>query len=434
MARESISWTALPHGIRGTGADKVILVSVFAAPRLDPDGASGTLEPTAFPQFADWTANVAAATHRRFRLFVRPGETGTPVVAGIYEARPADLNPQLWRTVVSGIGVGARTTRRLADAPLITFRATPTLDAVRRVYQNAAFSTWYPNVAPAGDDPILEGLWAMREVSGTGERDRVWGAPSGQAYRLQAPDEALHGATERARANRDRTLDGGYASAADGPVLVEALEPLDDHASFDGEPPDPAVELMRARAFYDQHARAAERATLPPARPGPSQEFHALIGALGAYPDLLRQLGLTFELEVPFADVVAGSGVGYLAVQALWSPGLTAEAFTTWTRTDRGTYWPLVSDDSLSPVKNGYLASATGTTEHLEIVPIELDGTILQLSSIPAVESDAPAPRRLPVVRFGGLGIVRSNHALAMHRSAARAREIDAAFQRGERD
>lgn len=434
MARESISWTALPHGVRGTGADKVILVSVFAAPRLDPDGASGTLEPTAFPQFADWTANVAAATRRRFRLFVRPGEMGTPVVAGIYEARPADLNPQLWRTVVAGIGVGARTTRRLADAPPITYRATPTLDAVRRVYQNAAFSTWYPNVALTGEDPILEGLWAMREVATTGERDRVWHSPSGRAYRLQPPDEALRIATERARSNRDRALDGGYDGPSDGPVLVEALEPLGDHASFDGEPPDPAVELMRARAFYDQHARAAERAVMPPARPGPSQEFHALIGALGAYPDLLRQLGLTFELEVPFADVVAGSGVGYLAVQALWSPGLTAEAFTTWTRTDRGTYWPLVSDDSLSPVRNGYLASATGTTEHLEIVPIELDGTILQLSSIPAVESDAPAPRHLPVVRFGGLGIVRSNHALALHRSAAHALEIDAAFQRGETD
>ena len=42
MARESISWTALPHGIRGTGANRVILVSVFAAPRLDPSGTSGT--------------------------------------------------------------------------------------------------------------------------------------------------------------------------------------------------------------------------------------------------------------------------------------------------------------------------------------------------------------------------------------------------------
>ena len=31
MARESISWTALPHGIRGTGANRVILVSVFAS-------------------------------------------------------------------------------------------------------------------------------------------------------------------------------------------------------------------------------------------------------------------------------------------------------------------------------------------------------------------------------------------------------------------
>src|SRR6478609_5362157 len=188
MARESISWTALPHGIRGTGANRVILVSVFAAPRLDPSGTSGTLESTSFPQFADWTARVAAASRRRFRLFVRPGETGTPVVAGIYEALPADLNPQLWRTVVTGIGVGARTTRRLADAPIVTFRAAPTLDTVRRIYQNAAFSTWYPNVAPAGDDPILEGLWAMREVAGTGERDRIWQAPSGRAYQLHPPD------------------------------------------------------------------------------------------------------------------------------------------------------------------------------------------------------------------------------------------------------
>ena len=167
---------------------------------------------------------------------------------------------------------------------------------MRRVYQNAAFSTWYPNFAPASEDPILEGLWAMQEVAGTGERGRVWQSPSGRAYRLHPPDDALRIATEKARANRDRALAGGYAGATNGPVLVEALEPLDDLEPLDGAPLDPAVELMRARAFYDQHARAAERAMPPPARPGPSEEFHALIGALGAYPDLLRQLGLTFEL------------------------------------------------------------------------------------------------------------------------------------------
>ena len=53
MPAETIVWTALPHGVTGSGANRRLLVSILASPRLTDDRPESRLEE--FAEFAHWT-------------------------------------------------------------------------------------------------------------------------------------------------------------------------------------------------------------------------------------------------------------------------------------------------------------------------------------------------------------------------------------------
>ena len=51
--RQTLTWTALPNGVIGSGADAILRLSVFLSPSLWTDEAART-SLAMFPDFLDW--------------------------------------------------------------------------------------------------------------------------------------------------------------------------------------------------------------------------------------------------------------------------------------------------------------------------------------------------------------------------------------------
>lgn len=459
--KQTIIWTALPGGVLPTAPARLRL-SVFASPRLQDDGAAPAAERLAqFPELADWPATVSRLS---FTFAFQGG--------GSFTAAPVGPAPEsaLWQALFP------------ADTPVSPHRFSGYGDRFVRSFPvrntTAFLQGLYQAQGRAGDDaPALAAVvralapLALRvqpdAAQEEAERRRLIDLP--RAARVQIIER-------RAQALAAELLKGAGGPTPPGlsealtqdllwliqdarsvltPAARAALQQIvkrlaADHAVAPGAP-EPTTDFLQAALYYrPRSARDLGHDLDPRANKDPyrhrglaaadlSVDFHRRVAAVGAYPRLLRALGLVLDFEVPVGPGTPPSTAGPGMVSVSVAPSRPFLVPTT--QTSPRTAYQLAGAQ--------FIAAPRGT---------ELDGGMLRLSdpayltvqvdeggaAIKALDFAANMGRQLahrkfgtperaplPALRSAGLGVARTGRALQLAKGqrdqAARNADLEAA-------
>ena len=434
MARtQMIQWVSLPNGLADDGRLKL---SVFVAPRLRSDEVMAEGVTLAqFPDFVDWAARVGSG-EVQFEIEHVGGDRLAPEIV----SAPPDA--ALWRLLF-----GTETPLRpfefddYADRPLVSFPVVKLLDYFKERYALLAADTLndLPLTRPSEAED-RHGLASLEEhfksvLVAHGRLGVFRGDPPAEEL-AQRIGQRLRWARADARARREAF------SLVPQPRIDPFALPNDD---------GPAGYLYQAQTFHrgsrldpvafpqdaDEARRHFEKQI----------DFHQLLSSLADYPLLLRRLGLVFDLLLP-ADALtvepAGAAPGQLRTHATFT-----SAFPQRDDPDQ-TPWTLSVAPSTSyvntelngmrlfaPAPRGGLQDsiyrlAQLNPQQFQLVQVDVDGLALKVSSLlPSLRRQIDNPNRpidepdrsgAPTVRTGGLGLIHTGRADALHNDFYQAR------------
>ncbi|MEP7343746.1 MAG: hypothetical protein ABI877_00705 [Gemmatimonadaceae bacterium] len=261
--QQTILFTVMPRGISLNSATKP--VSVFVSPRLDGDDTLG-----AFPDWLNWTQHLR---DDGLQLELECGANRQ-----VLAIDDTNLRPDLWEELFDA-ETYVRSHKSFEDYSkrgLISFSIRESLSALKSVYQQASVTLALPD-APRrdrGDDSLRNRQRLAQLVDG-----------------LQ-----VHWDGREARALRSAVRDR-YSSTQ---RLAQASGPLDSEGLIVGQPggglsaiamPFAVFHHMPTPEYGPNGIEMPDRDTLI--------DFHQALTSLNAYPELLRALGLVFDLDLP---------------------------------------------------------------------------------------------------------------------------------------
>jgi hypothetical protein len=183
MLKQTITWTALPHGVDGAPvAGSTVRLSVFVAPRLWNDTSTSTMKLSQFPDFVDWPAVVRGAA---FEVTFAGGPT---LDATVTSAAPeSDLWGALFKANTDVIPFEFED---LSGAQILTFSAVDAHRAIVDTFQNGATNPAYHggNRMPDTDDLVIDpDLVDIADPYGRSRRTTrvTWGAIRSRRSRRQ---------------------------------------------------------------------------------------------------------------------------------------------------------------------------------------------------------------------------------------------------------
>ncbi|HVG26419.1 MAG TPA: hypothetical protein VM865_02345, partial [Acidobacteriaceae bacterium] len=274
-ATQTVLFTALPRMSQNPGT---LPISVYVSPRLMGESHLG-----AFPDWVNWTGLLK---ERGLVLTFRNGTRTADI-----EVDTAVLVPRLWSALFNRETlVRSRTFDDYSTHGIISFSMRESLSALKAVYQEAGVVLALPSGAGnqqeagrGGNRSVLSSLIDGLDVHWNGDRGKGWR----QAVRRM---NASAGATF----SKPRALSGSL----DGEGLITATR---NAASFRGV----AVPF----SVYN-HMPTPDRATAGDVTIDPKAiDFHQALSSLDSHPELLRALGLIFDVELP-ADFLQGTALG----------------------------------------------------------------------------------------------------------------------------
>ena len=395
MRRQTVTWTALPNGVRGSGSEARLSLTALLTPRLWTDEGLPAPTLSQFPDFLDWPT-----TALQFEV-----QFGTlPPVPATRVSDPPDST--LWRALF-----GPATFVRpylfppLVDRPIRSYSVGNVNAFLRKQY--ATFAAMSAEEFPNAE--TLLGVGALGPIA--------FGAPEGSLPGdREAPDEAELSAV----------LDGLLAEG-------QAVPPA---------PEDPPLDFFQARLFH-QPFSAKRLAKLP----SPTIDFHQMLSVLDAYPVLLRRLGLAHDLEVPRS--AAPSGTVRVQVIVRWQAA--GANSTTVPDPDENPPRRLMTRSSIS-AESFTAAPRPGSAEiadgmlrlddagAYEAVQIDVDGAAIKTMDFAAEiaratsvrqTDDTPTAYSLPSLRSAGIGVARVGQALRTHAGFVRATDFSTALEAG---
>jgi len=264
-ATQTVLFTVIPRGIR-VNPDS-LPVSVFVSPRL-----MGADNLGAFPDWVNW---IDLLKERGLELVFRSG--GKRVELPI-DTTP--LQPQLWAALFNRQTlVRSRKFDDYSKHGIISFSMRESLSALKAVYQQAGVVLALPSGATnqqeggrEGNRRILSGLIDGLDVHWDRDRAKRWRIIVRQMYASGTP------------ASRPRALNGPL----DGEGLMMTAP---NAAAFQGV----AVPFA---TYY--HMPTPDRETAGEVSIDPNAlDFHQALSSLESHPELLRALGLIFDVELP---------------------------------------------------------------------------------------------------------------------------------------
>jgi hypothetical protein len=423
-----IQWITLPNGVAEDGRLKL---SVFVAPRLRSNKGLSLVE---FPDFVNWAATVGPGGVQ-FEI-ERPD--GTRLTPEVVSAAP---DTDLWKLLFD-----EETPLRpfvfddFADRPLVSFPVIALLNYFKDKYAQLA--------AQSVDDLPLTRTLDGQEGEGQASLEKLFE----EILEHHGGSGVFRGdpASEQLAQRIGAYLESARAKAQ----ARRASFPLQDQERIDPfweTPPGPAGHLYQAQTFH-------RRARLKPVDfPGDSDEatrhfaervdFHQMLSALADYPVLLRSLGLVFDLLLP-ADALPIDPVG-AAPRGLRTRAAFHSAFPERTNPPQTTWTLSVSPetDYLNTEVNGtrlFVASprnglndSTYRLMQLDpaqftLVQVDVDGLALKVSGLlstvrrqldnPNRPIEEPGRSGTPVVRTGGLALIHTGRADALHENFYQAR------------
>jgi hypothetical protein len=276
-ATQTVLFTVMPRGI-SVNRDRLPL-SVLVSPRL-----FGEARLDAFPDWQTWTSRLSETG---LVLTLRSGSRTIDV-----RIDTEQLQPALWSALFNeGTLVRSRQFDDYSRHGIISFSVRESLSALKTVYQEASVVLALPEAAV--DDPD------SREPQAHGNRSVLRDLVDG----LQ-----VHWNGERAKRWRDmvRGMNSDPASvgqrALSGPLDGEGLIIAARNAgAFQGV----AVPFSVFHHMPTPDRNAASDVQIDP----DAFDFHQALSSLESHPELLRALGLVFDVTVP-ADFLAQSAPG----------------------------------------------------------------------------------------------------------------------------
>lgn len=467
MIKQTITWTALPHGSNGPKQSGTELrLSVFVAPRLWNDDATVSSMPLSdFPDWLDWPALIAQASWE-----VRFG--GGPNLAATPEN--VDLRSDMWQALFK-----PTTTVRpfvfedSSGRTILTFPAATVHDSIKGIYQKAGTDpTWgggtdLPHRDVVAEDPDIVDI--ARPVDPLppwepGETDR---GPVFVGEEEEPPDDTDVGDGDEEEPEEPSGPLQGCSQGCFGclflpfkliarlleklgiqvPVAPMAAEPLPDAGAPDedaeaaepeaAEPatpdsdsrstphPQPAEIGARAmsaqqQAHNDLHGYAQPHSLVEDALPTQAEvedqyDFHQMIASLGDYPNLQRRLGLVVDLVVTLGnDLPADTGTVQV-VATLPVTGTSTDASPR-THYDLGDERFLARPRAGSDLANGLLRLSDATRFRVLLTDtagsgIKLQNTATNVRGMHALQAwprNSPDDAGLPALQTAGISIVRA--------------------------
>ena len=266
-AAHTVLFTVLPRGVSLNPA--ALPVSVFVSPRLTGDDRLG-----AFPDWVDWPGRLANGLALTFQCGANRATA---------RVDPAAFRPDLWRALFNRrTFVRSRTFDDYSRHGIMSYSVRESLSALKAVYQEASVALALPD-----EDRPTQG--DQRDLPGNRQRladmldglDVHWNAK--EAPRLR---ELV----------RRQMMAGGETRALNGPLDGEGLiTAARNPGAFRG------VAVPFAAFHHMPTPKGAQAPGL--AFDGDAVDFHQAIGSLESHPELLRALGLVFDVTLPLEFV-----------------------------------------------------------------------------------------------------------------------------------
>ena len=387
MPTESFHALALPHSVRPPETDDDFHVSVFIAPRLEPDGEEQLLEE--FGIFPDWAAVVRDSFEIRL-------EDQVGVIEGV-EPLLDQVDPDIWRELFPP----DRTPVRANRVPDWRARGWRSFDAgtvadIAKLLHIATVATSLSEL-PDPSRHFLGRVSARQPlVIETGSEDDLWVEDRDPSYWWDSNPTGEQGALH-----------------------------------------DIVRQLHRARRFYERPEEMEQqpyRAQPDPnattkALPSPEPEFHARCAMAGDHPTLLRRLGLVIDLRVHDLGRLSAADHLVATVTVAGDAGLCRPQKVLCEAYDDGSFTTVSQDGDW---RAGALA--LGEEDRFSVIDVDADGSALKverylgvLPQLVAVEdNDDPATAATPALRAGGFTLARRHRAHYTQERIPRQLDIEA--------
>ncbi len=448
VTSEKIVWIAVPWAV---GPDSTrARVSILVSPRLEGPAAMTAWSLGSVPaassgqrhcNFIDWPEVL-----RDLVLSVRIGDPANPAAAQHFEFPAPSADATLWarlfgsHTPVAPFAEGTFMTTT-ADAVVRSYSPRAIADLVRKAYVTAVTGDSHDSNASAqfatanADGDLQEFLDfhaptpGMATSAATDQTTTPSTAPSDCESRLVSPDDrgrlivversdalplrpvcyvlpaiAAAGAFTITFRNALRTP--FFVRTADGTLIDDETDTVAVPRRSIDDDRDVAFRVVDG-GWQIEHVRALD--------------FHEAVSALSAYPQLMRRLGLLFDVELPFtvSDALAQNGwVSVIPVDHPNGCSVETRSISPWTAfataTFDGTRVFSARPDDLK-IERGLLQNVS-SRHHL--VQIDVDGAGLQMRSHASTSSanaqiDDPArsiapsaPTQPPAFRHGGYALI----------------------------
>ncbi len=398
MAEQAI-FTAIPAGRVADG----LKVTVFITPKLvPPPGSPAAGVPLQeFEAFANWPRTVE---HARFLFDL----DGVGVLEGFGLTNPIVPDPALWDILFGRTMVGAAAFQDYSAATVHSYPVAEVAARLTQLYQDVAVN--YPKTFP----PVTTGPLAAA------------------AAELSIPDSlkdpSRHDGPRRAR------IRAGLATHR------LASEPAGRYLNIDAVPlaQQTQVAFAAASAFYDRSDDPLDPVVSTTGAPKPvPPEFHSFVSRCAEYPELLRRLGLAFDVFIKddpgypdFSTIRVLPDENDGLIRALLDEE-EARPFTFVRHTDR--VWAPASREDQEDVRDGSLSIERDDAFTIE--QLDPDGSVLKLSNlldtVRRTAADLVDPPRsmtadaasLPALRSTGILISRRNRAQGLVGQFDRAKE-----------
>jgi hypothetical protein len=285
--KQTILFTVMPRGISANGT--TVPVSVFVSPRLNGADNLG-----AFGDWVDWTRKLR---DNGLKLRIQCG-TNPP---RDFPINQAPLQPDLWEQLFNAeTYVSSHDTfDDYSDRAVMSFSMRRIFSVLKTIYQNAGLALAIP------------------------DRSGVDRSSNRQLVRNLVDGLQVHWDARFAGRLRESVRLTPHSPGFPGTQGVDAL--LDSEGAIISEP-DPSTSRFAAMPFAVFHHMPAlpDKQYQPPELPDPNKlfDFHQALSSLNSYPDLLRALGIIFDLDLrsTFVPDTANTPFGTILIQSA-TPG-----------------------------------------------------------------------------------------------------------------
>ncbi len=432
MRRQTIVWTALPHGSNGPNvAGTTLRLSVHVAPRLwDTDPTVQKMKLGDFGDFLDWPAAIAGATYDV------SFNGGAPLAGTVVTAQP--LRSDVWQALFNAdTNVVPFRFPNMTGVDIATFPIDVLDDAIRGIYVNAATNPAYgggkdlpPRDVLATDPDLVDIAEEIPPRAGyvpvpvddtpvfVGSKTPEPEPEPQPPVQPQPPEKGCCGcgclALPLVLARRFLKWLGFMA------MLPFVMGGIGGGTPSGNEAEAAALEegpvSARRAAVDDLHAylKATDQSEPLPENFEETYDFHQMVATLGDYPNLLRYTGLVVDLEVTLDGPLPATGTVTVTPQVALAMN-TTPPYTPRTHYVLGDERFVTQPGPASDLSDGLLQ--VQDENRFRVVQLDVTGSTLKLraaanklvnehkfNTASAIE---PKQQGLPALQTAGISLVR---------------------------